>query len=377
MAENDIEKNSNIEQIDVKQENENTEIDSVVKQPKTKTTRTTTRKTTSKKGEANSTPKKSKKTAETTTQKSTKKASTDKTTKTTSSKSKKQAASTENNIEKNPDEKTVKTSTTTRKATAKNTSKTTSGSKAKATSGTSKTSTKKTGTTAKKENTKSNAKKTTKTTAKSNTSKIEKSKAVKKSKKTDDKIKQIINEQLNNVDKFEEVKAVPKKKKKEKTQFDEKQIEEQIETAKKMPKIEKSKIYKKVFVNILLGIAITVYFIGISIGFSNIETPTFVTDLKVFSLSAIAIAIIIFECAYGKDDDTTALYGIEMLFVAIMSLVLLYICILYQDKFVAVTNCVACVGVIYYLIKSISIYIKEKSKWKKTISDVKDIISEE
>ena len=175
----------------------------------------------------------------------------------------------------------------------------------------------------------------------------------------------------------ETLKEVPAKKKKDKKKIDEKQIEEQIETAKKMPKDEKKKIYKKVFANIILGIVVTLYFIGIGIGFLNIDGPTFITDLKVFSLLILAIAIILFEFAYGKDDDKTALYGVEMLFVAIMSLVLLYTCILHKDKFIAVANIVACIGVLYYLVKSISIYIREKLKWKKTISDVKEIVAEE
>ena len=175
----------------------------------------------------------------------------------------------------------------------------------------------------------------------------------------------------------ETLKEVPAKKKKDKKKIDEKQIEEQIEIAKKMPKDEKKKIYKKVFANIILGIVVTLYFIGIGIGFLNIDGPTFITDLKVFSLSILAIAIILFEFAYGKDDDKTALYGVEMLFVAIMSLVLVYTCILHKDKFIAVANIVACIGVLYYLVKSISIYIREKLKWKKTISDVKEIVAEE
>ena len=144
-----------------------------------------------------------------------------------------------------------------------------------------------------------------------------------------------------------------------------------------MEKSKKKKIYKKVFSNIILGIVVTLYFIGIGIGFLNIDGPTFITDLKVFSLSILAIAIILFEFAYGKDDDKTALYGVEMLFVAIMSFVLLYTCILHKDKFIAVANIVACIGVLYYLVKSISIYIREKLKWKKTISDVKEIVAEE
>lgn len=340
MAENNIEKNSNIEKINEDTVSESKVAGNSEKQEKPKTTKTTTHKSGAKKSTTTSKTKKSSKENSSTA----KKTSSSRVGKNT----KKEIAI----------EEPVKANTKTKsKTTKKGASKTNT--------------TKKTTTPTEK---KTNAKKTTKS---GNTNKIEKSKAVKKSKKTDDRIKQIINEQLNNVDKFEEVKEVPAKKKKDKKKIDEKQIEEQIETAKKMPKDEKKKIYKKVFANIILGIVVTLYFIGIGIGFLNIDGPTFITDLKVFSLSILAIAIILFEFAYGKDDDKTALYGVEMLFVAIMSLVLLYTCILHKDKFIAVANIVACIGVLYYLVKSISIYIREKLKWKKTISDVKEIVAEE
>ncbi|MFR8116583.1 MAG: hypothetical protein ACLVAK_06220 [Clostridia bacterium] len=340
MAENNIEKNSNIEKINEDTVSESKVAGNSEKQEKPKTTKTTTHKSGAKKSTTTSKTKKSSKENSSTA----KKTSSSRVGKNT----KKEIAI----------EEPVKANTKTKsKTTKKGASKTNT--------------TKKTTTPTEK---KTNAKKTTKS---GNTNKVEKSKAVKKSKKTDDRIKQIINEQLNNVDKFEEVKEVPAKKKKDKKKIDEKQIEEQIETAKKMPKDEKKKIYKKVFANIILGIVVTLYFIGIGIGFLNIDGPTFITDLKVFSLSILAIAIILFEFAYGKDDDKTALYGVEMLFVAIMSLVLLYTCILHKDKFIAVANIVACIGVLYYLVKSISIYIREKLKWKKTISDVKEIVAEE
>ena len=340
MAENNIEKNSNIEEINEDTVSESKVAGNSEKQEKPKTTKTTTHKSGAKKSTTTSKTKKSSKENSSTA----KKTSSSRVGKNT----KKEIAI----------EEPVKANTKTKsKTTKKGASKTNT--------------TKKTTTPTEK---KTNAKKTTKS---GNTNKVEKSKAVKKSKKTDDRIKQIINEQLDNVDKFEEVKEVPAKKKKDKKKIDEKQIEEQIETAKKMPKDEKKKIYKKVFANIILGIVVTLYFIGIGIGFLNIDGPTFITDLKVFSLSILAIAIILFEFAYGKDDDKTALYGVEMLFVAIMSLVLLYTCILHKDKFIAVANIVACIGVLYYLVKSISIYIREKLKWKKTISDVKEIVAEE
>ena len=343
MAKNNIEKNSNIEEINEDTVSESKVAGNSEKQEKPKTTKTTTHKSGAKKSTTTSKTKKSSKENSSTAKK---------TSSSRIGKNTKKEIAIEEPVKAN-----TKTKSKTTKKGASNTTKTST--------------TKKTTTPTEK---KTNAKKITKS---GNTNKVEKSKAVKKSKKTDDRIKQIINEQLNNVDKFEEVKEVPAKRKKDKKKIDEKQIEEQIEIAKKMPKDEKKKIYKKVFANIILGIVVTLYFIGIGIGFLIFDGRTFISDLKVFSLSILAIAIILFEFAYGKDDDKTALYGVEMLFVAIMSLVLLYTCILHKDKFIAVANIVACIGVLYYLVKSISIYIREKLKWKKTISDVKEIVAEE
>lgn len=211
------------------------------------------------------------------------------------------------------------------------------------------------------------------------TKKIEKSKPVKKAKKTDEKIKQIIAEQLNNVDKFKEVAEEPEKEvvKKETPTMDEKQISMQIEKAQKMPKDEKKKIYKNVFGNILFGILISIYFISLGWGFVNINTRSFVTDLKVFSVILLGITIILFEYAYNKDSGRAALKGVEMLVVSIVSLVLLYMYILYQDKFVMITSICSCVAIVYYFIRAISVYIKDKISWKKTISDVKEIISDD
>ena len=49
----------------------------------------------------------------------------------------------------------------------------------------------------------------------------------------------------------------------------------------------------------------------------NIESSIFIVDLKVFAVSLLAVAIGIFEFAYKKDSGKAAIYGIEILFLAI------------------------------------------------------------
>ena len=75
--------------------------------------------------------------------------------------------------------------------------------------------------------------------------------------------------------------------------------------------------------NILIGIFVILYFVSLGVGFINIESVAYVTDLKVFSIAILAIAIILFEYSYNKDSGKFAIIGIEMLFVAIITLVLL------------------------------------------------------
>ena len=291
--------------------------------------------------------------------------------------------------------KAKKSTTTSKKTTGRQSTKNeTTGEQVESKTKTAKTTTKTTMKSTKKSTTKSTTREaakptkkltTTKATAQKknknskDTKKIEKSKPVKKAKKTDEKIKQIIAEQLNNVDKFKEVAEEPEKEvvKKETPTMDEKQIYMQIEKAQKMPKDEKKKIYKNVFGNILFGILISIYFISLGWGFVNINTRSFVTDLKVFSVILLGITIILFEYAYNKDSGRAALKGVEMLVVSIVSLVLLYMYILYQDKFVMITSICSCVAIVYYFIRAISVYIKDKISWKKTISDVKEIISDD
>lgn len=219
------------------------------------------------------------------------------------------------------------------------------------------------------------------TTTKKNTKTA--TKITQKVQKEDSKINKLIQEQLENVERIEEIDKIQEKRKNKKKQaesrkvtIDKEKISKEIENAQKMPKEEKRKIRKKTLKNILIGLAIIIYYIVIGAGFYNIEETTYIVDLKVFSLLMLAITIILFENAYNKDNDEKAIIGIEFLSISIITLILIYAYILYKDMFVIVIGICLSVTLIYYLIKSITIYVKEKIKWKKTISDVKKIVSE-
>lgn len=213
----------------------------------------------------------------------------------------------------------------------------------------------------------SKAKTATKTTAKKETMPKKTTKTAKTAKK-----------------KMEEPEVVLKEEKKEKELVvkkdisidDEKleKIQKEINKQTKLSKDEKKKINKKIFQNIVMAIGIVVYFIFINLGFNNIEESTYLTDLKVFGAVAIGITIILFEKAYKKDSGELTIYGIEMLIIAICTLLTNYIYKFHYSKYMYIITSIAMLFAVYYVGKSIVIYVKMKNKALKKASDIHKIV---
>ena len=150
-------------------------------------------------------------------------------------------------------------------------------------------------------------------------------------------------------------------------------IEEEIKKQTTIPDEKKLKINKKIFQNIMLAIGIVIYFIFINLGFINLEQSKFIKDLQVFSIITIGITIIIFETAYKKDSGELAIYGIEFLILSICTLLTIFIGINYNNKLSYIINIIAILFAIYYVGKSIIIYIKLRKKALKRVSDINKI----
>lgn len=184
--------------------------------------------------------------------------------------------------------------------------------------------------------------------------------------------------------KIEEPEVVLKEEKKEKELVvkkdisidDEKleKIQKEINKQTKLSKDEKKKINRKIFQNIVMAIGIVVYFIFINLGFNNIEESIYLTDLKVFGAVAIGITIILFEKAYKKDSGELTIYGIEMLIIAICTLLTNYIYKFHYSKYMYIITSIAMLFAVYYVGKSIVIYVKMKNKALKKASDIHKIV---
>ena len=175
--------------------------------------------------------------------------------------------------------------------------------------------------------------------------------------------KEIVNEDVTTTNKenvklikFEEIKNIFKKK-------------------NKIPNEELKEINKPVFYNILVAIILMLYYIFLILGFYNIENSVYQTDLKVFALCILFLAIVLIEKAYKNDSGKIALFGIETIVISIATIGLIYVNLMYSSNYVSVVLIISYISSIYYVIKSIVIYQKGKKKY--FVNDVKNMINTE
>ena len=140
-------------------------------------------------------------------------------------------------------------------------------------------------------------------------------------------------------------------------------IRQEIKSKRAVIEEQQKKLNGEVFKNIIIAIAIVLFLNCIILGFMNIESSIFIVDLKVFAVSLLAVAIGIFEFAYKKDSGKIALYGIEILVLALCMLAFIYIDIMLNSKFVIIAILLTYVIAIYYTVKSVIIYKKMKKQY--------------
>lgn len=151
-------------------------------------------------------------------------------------------------------------------------------------------------------------------------------------------------------------------------------LEKEIVNKKKLPPEEENKINSKIFENILIADILMAFFYLISLGSLNIETPIFITDLKVFSMGLIVLTVIIFEVSYRKENGNLCIHGIETLVIAIFMLFSTYLYTMYMKEFFMYVSIFAYIMAIYYAVKSIIIYRKMKKKYIASLSDIDKIV---
>ena len=154
-------------------------------------------------------------------------------------------------------------------------------------------------------------------------------------------------------------------------------IAEVIENKNKISKNESEKINNKVFENILFAIFIMLYLYFVILGSININVDAFIIDLKVFSIILLLISVILFEMCFKKSNINICIHGIEILILAITSLVAIYLYSLYIANFKLIIALISFAFGLYFLFKSIIIYVCLRKKHLEKENDIKDIVKRE
>lgn len=152
-------------------------------------------------------------------------------------------------------------------------------------------------------------------------------------------------------------------------------LEEEIESKKKLPQIEKKRILKKCLTNIIILIIVLIYLFGLQIGEQNIQTESYITILKVFSIILIVGTIVMFEISYKCNKNEAILHSIEMLILSFFTLFLISAYSLYYGNFYKVTIVGISISTIYYLLKCILIIRNAKKEYYKSQNDIKTIVA--
>lgn len=139
--------------------------------------------------------------------------------------------------------------------------------------------------------------------------------------------------------------------------------------------MEKKEINEKVFENIIIAVAIMLYFIIINFSYYRIEDTMLQIGLKVTSMVILILSIIIFEIAYKKDSGKIAIYGIEILVLAAHALSIIQVVEITKVKFTTYIVISSYFFVIYYVLKALIIYTIDRKKYLESLSDIKEIVN--
>ena len=151
-------------------------------------------------------------------------------------------------------------------------------------------------------------------------------------------------------------------------------IEKERKNQKQVPEDKMKLAHIVVAKNIVIAVGFLLYFFLFKMAFITLEPVYFVTLMNAFSIITIVFTIIIFEIAYKKDSDVLAIHGIEMMFLAITTLLFKLVYMNYMAFFIRTTTIVAILFAIYYAIKATRIYIKARKKFKNNTREIEEII---
>lgn len=150
-----------------------------------------------------------------------------------------------------------------------------------------------------------------------------------------------------------------------------------LKTEEKSAKATDKKTLKKVFINLLIAIAIMAYFCTLSIVYKQWLHNNIVDVVKVSTMVFLVIALVLIEIAYKKESKRVVIHSFEMLALAIHSLTTMYITKVNNFDFNNYILLSSYGFSIYYVLKTIFITTKARKDFVNGLSDISEIVKKE
>lgn len=156
--------------------------------------------------------------------------------------------------------------------------------------------------------------------------------------------------------------------------MEESEIINQIKQKKKFPEDVKNKVISQILECVLSAIIVYSYFIFLELGAKNIHNNIYVTDLKVFSVSFAVLAVVFLEKGYSNKNSKKICIGIEILIVAILTMLLQYCALYFSTRYRIIIPIFAILYNIYFFLKTLVMIRNIKSEYKRNSNDIKEIV---
>jgi len=145
----------------------------------------------------------------------------------------------------------------------------------------------------------------------------------------------------------------------------------------KNEKILLRKISIDIFINLLYAVIFMLYYVSLNILEKFMYEQDFSFYIKSSCMVFLSIGIIAFEVGYKKDKGKYWIHGLEFLVLSFYTLMIKYVVRVNEldfEKYILVSSYVFS---IYYILKCIIIYTKERKLYLKSLSDIKEIVKKD
>ena len=137
---------------------------------------------------------------------------------------------------------------------------------------------------------------------------------------------------------------------------------------------QKRIINANVYENILLAVTVMLYFIIINFSYYKISDSELILGLKITSAIVFVLGLIFIEIAYNKESGRITMHALELLVLSGFTLSIKHIVEMQKISFPDFILLSSYIFSIYYLLKSVIIYTKERREYLKSLSDIREIV---